>query len=570
MTDLRVASDGAFETMSRGRQVLDDARINRGVAFTEVERRALGLIGLLPPQTLSAEEQARRAFEQYERQPGDLAKHVFLSLLRDRNEVLFFRLLADHLGEMLPIIYTPTVGEAIAHYSHEYQGPRGVFLSADHPEDIDVSLANTGLGPDDVDLIVATDGEAILGIGDWGVGGISISIGKLSVYTAAGGLDPDRCLPVVLDVGTERDSLREDPVYLGSHHARVATRAYDNFVDAFVSSTQTRFPHALLHWEDLARRNSMRVLERHRQTSLTFNDDMQGTGAVILAAVISGSWASGTSLSDHTIVIFGTGTAGTGIAHQLAAAMAADGLGPRAAAARIYCLDAAGLMVRGQSGPREGELAYARDPGEVSGWRRDPAGRITLDEVVRRVAPTVLVGASGQPRAFTEEVVRQMAASCARPIILPLSNPTGLSEAVPADLLDWTAGAALVATGSPFAPVSKGGVEYVIAQANNALVFPGLGLGAVVARASRVTDSMLRAAATAVAGANANEQARAGSPLLPVIESLRETSVAVAVSVARASFEDGVAGRPLRSEREAEAAVRAAMWQPVYRSIRAT
>lgn len=551
-------------TRLRGRQLLADPRLTRGVAFTPEERQAFGLVGLLPPGVLTLEEQAARAYQQFRAQPSDLAKHVFLSLLHERIEVLYFRLLQDHLDEMLPIVYTPTVGEAIRRFSGEFRGTRGVYLSVDRPGDIDASLQATGLGPDDVDLVVATDGEAILGIGDWGVGGIAISIGKLAVYTAAAGIDPARTLAVVLDVGTNRRELLEDPLYLGGRHPRVGTEAYDAFVDAYVQAARRRFPHALLHWEDLGAANARRVLDRYQDECLTFNDDIQGTGAVALAAVLSALRASGGGrLAAQRIVVHGAGTAGVGIAEQLAAAVEEDGGadGRRS----IWALSSRGLLRASDPGLRDFQRAFARSDDEVAGFARGPDGRIGLLEVVRQVRPTVLVGTSGQAGCFDRDVIEAMAAHCERPVVLPLSNPTSLSEADPADVLAWTGGRALVATGSPFPPVTVGADTTVVGQANNALVFPGLGLGAIVARATRVTPGMLGAAARAVAGAV--DATRPGAPLLPPMATLRQTSQAVAAAVVRAAMADGVA-RWDGDDGTVDKAVAAAMWEPAYRPLR--
>ncbi|MER6225281.1 NAD-dependent malic enzyme [Streptomyces sp900105755] len=566
MTTQWNAGEGHLETTARGRAVLSQPRLNRGTAFTPEERRMLGLVGLVPPAVLTLEQQAERAYQQYAAQPTDLAKNVNLTALHDRNQVLFYRLLCDHLDEMLPIVYTPTVGKAIQRYSNEYRHPAGVYLSVDAPEEIEGALAAAGLGPDDVDLIVATDGEAILGIGDWGVGGIDISVGKLAVYTAAAGIDPNRTLAVMLDVGTNRQELLDNPLYLGNRHPRVDRETYDAFIDAYVSTARRLFPHALLHWEDFGPANARRILERYRPTEFTFNDDVQGTGAVNLAAVLSGVKASGTPLRDHQVVIFGAGTAGIGIADQLRDAMAADGLTAEEATARIFGVDRYGLLTEDQQELRDFQVRYARPAAEVAHWQRDEkVGGIALAEVVARVRPTILIGTSGQGGSFTEEIVRTMAAHAERPIILPMSNPTDLAEAVPADLLAWTDGRALIATGSPFPPVERDGVRYLIGQANNALVFPGLGLGAIVARATRVTDGMLVAAAHAVAGQT--DADGPGAPILPLTDQLRETSVAVAVAVARAAAADGVAGTTV--DDSVEERVRAAVWQPVYPPVKA-
>ncbi len=569
-----VAADGAFETKLRGRQILADPHLNRGVAFTEEDRGALGLTGLLPPRVLTLDEQEDRAIEQYRSQPTSLSKNVFLTLLQDRNEVLFYRLLCDNLPEMLPIVYTPTVGDAIAHYSHEYRRPKGVFLSVDRPDEIEASLLATGLGADDVDLMVATDGEAILGIGDWGVGGINISLGKLALY-AVGGINPGRTIAVMLDVGTNRQSLLEDPLYLGNRHERVTGEAYDAFIDSYVSAATRLFPNALLHWEDLGPSNARRILEQYQDLALTFNDDMQGTGSVALAAILSGLKFSQSQLKDQRVVIFGPGTAGIGIADRVRDAMVTDGLDFDEATRRFWCIGRDGLRVDSMDSLRDFQRPYARRPEDLVGWVTDEAGQIGLQQVVHQVQPTVLIGTSGQPGVFTEDAIRAMASGCERPIILPLSNPTELAEADPGDIVRWTGGRALVATGSPFDPVTYIWTTYMISQANNALVFPGIGLGVTTIQAERITDHMLHAAAAAVAdqalralsSAAPGAVPESGSPLLPEIDSLRDTSVAVAAAVAMAAVEDGVARRPLPDP--LEESIRSAMWEAEYRPIRA-
>ncbi|GAA2265176.1 NAD-dependent malic enzyme [Streptomyces ruber] len=562
-------AEGRLETRARGRAVLADPLLNRGTAFTQEERRALGLTGLVPPQVLTQDQQAARAYQQYRAQPTDLAKNVYLTALHDRNRVLFYRLLGEHLAEMLPIVYTPTVGTAIERYSYEYRRPAGVYLSVDAPEDIERSLLATGLGPDDVDLVVVTDGEALLGIGDWGVGGIDIAVGKLAVYTAAAGIDPSRTLAVMLDVGTNRKELLDDPLYLGNHHERVDQVTYDSFIESYIGITSRLFPKALLHWEDLGPANARRILDAYRDKVFTWNDDIQGTGAVNLAAVLGGVRATGVPLTDHRIVIFGAGTAGIGVADQLRDALVIEGLSPEEATARVWAVDRHGLLTQGQQGMRDFQIRYARPAAEVADWRHDDeVGGIPLAEVVKQARPTILIGTSGQGGSFTEEIVRTMAADTERPIIMAMSNPTRLAEAVPADLLAWTDGRALIATGSPFEPVEHEGTTYTIAQANNALVFPGLGLGAIVAGADRITDGMLSAVAHAVA--RHTDASVPGAPILPPIARLRETTVDVAVAVARAAVQDGVAReQPDGTDATVEERVRAAMWHPVYPPIEA-
>ncbi len=547
---------------ARGNAVLASPMINRGTAFTEDERHALGLTGLLPSGTTTLDGQVRRIYAQYQRQPDDLAKNVYLSHLRARNEVLFYRLLTDHLQEMLPIVYTPTIGAAIERYSHEYRRPRGVFLSINHPEDIEESLRNYGLGADEVDLIVATDSEGILGIGDQGVGGIEIAIGKLAVYTAAGGIHPRRVIPVVLDMGTDNLGLLNDELYLGNRHARVRDARYDDFIESYVTIAAKLFPNALLHWEDFGATNARRILLKYANDYCTFNDDMQGTAAVVLAAVLSGLRVTGERMRDQRIVIYGAGTAGMGIADVLRDVMVREGLSATEATRRIWGLGRRGLLVDDQvDALHDYQVSYARPAAEVADW--GVAGTPRLADVVARVRPTLLIGTSTHSGAFTEPIVRDLAGTVERPMIMPLSNPTSKAEAVPEDLLRWTEGRALVATGSPFDPVSYGGLTYHIAQANNALVFPGLGLGASVARARRITDRMLAASASAVADLSPSGP---GSSLLPPVDNLRLVSANVAVAVARAAADEGVAETPLGDPVQQ---IYEAMWKPVYPRVQA-
>ena len=564
--NFRIGPDGAVETWVRGLEVLETPILNKGSAFSIDERHDLCLTGLLPPAVTNLDLQAERSYQQYCQRSGDLNRHIFLSALHDRNEVLYYRLLGDHLEEMLPIVYTPTVGLAIQRYSQEYQRPRGVYLCIDDPGGIDEAFENFGAGPDDVDLLVATDAEQILGIGDWGVGGIAICVGKLAVYTAAAGIDPTRVIPLMLDVGTNRRELLDYPAYMGARHERVRGAAYDDFIDAYVRAATARFPAALVHWEDFGASNARRILERYRDSVCTFNDDMQGTGAVILAGVLSASRVSGTAMRDHRVVVFGAGTAGIGIADQIRDAMVRDGLTHDEAMRRFWCVGRHGLIVDDMVDRlRDFQVPYARPAAEVRDWERDPGlGGISLREVVRRVEPTVLVGSSAVTGAFDEGVVRAMAAKVARPIIFPLSNPTSLSEADPADLIRWTDGRALVATGSPFPPVEHGGVTYTIGQANNAFAFPGLGLGTIVSRARTVSDGMLTAVAAAIAASV--DASRPGASLMPSVDAVRDVSQHVAAAVMRAAVDEGLARD---GDGDADTRVRAAMWQPVYRAVRA-
>ncbi|PEW78743.1 NAD-dependent malic enzyme [Bacillus thuringiensis] len=564
MSKFTVASNGALETTLRGAEVLSTPLLNKGVAFTQNEREELGLKGLLPPAVLTLEEQARRAYEQFSSQPDDLLKNVYLTALHDRNEVLFYRILTDHLREMLPIVYTPTVGVAIQRYSHEYRKPRGIYLSINDPSGIEEAFANMGATAENIDLVVVTDGEGILGIGDWGVGGINIAIGKLAVYTAAVGIDPSRVLPVILDVGTNREELLNNPFYIGNRHPRITGEAYDEFIDTFVQAVNKQFPKALLHWEDFSSRNARKILDKYRHDVCTFNDDIQGTGAVSLAAVLSAVKASGVPLSEHRVVVFGAGTAGIGIADQVRDAMVRVGVSEEESYKRFWCIDRNGLVTDNMEDLLDFQIPYARKEAEVSEWKENDV--IGLAEVVKHVKPTILIGTSTVAGAFKEEIIKEMASHVERPIILPMSNPTPLAEAKPADLIEWTEGRALVATGSPFEPVTYNGVTYVIGQSNNALIFPGLGLGTIVVRASVMTDGMFAAAAEAVA--SMVDTSQPGAPILPEVEELRNISEMVAIEVAKVAVAEGVA-RVNLSDNDIKMAVKEAMWKPKYRQIKA-
>ena len=559
--ELGSAADGyPVRIRARGRLVLTTPMLNRGTAFTPEQRRVLGLQGLLPSGVSTLEGQLRRVYAQYLRQPDDLAKNVFLANMRDRNEVLFYRLLSDHLEEMLPIVYTPTVGKAIERYSHEYRRPRGVFLSVNHPEEVEESLRNYGLDADDVDLLVATDSEGILGIGDQGVGGIDISIGKLAVYIAAAGLHPRRVIPVVLDVGTDNLRLLNDEMYIGNRHARVRDQRYDDLIDAYVTAASKLFPHAMLHWEDVGASNARRILNKYASQVCTFNDDMQGTAAVVLAAAFAAVKAAGSRMRDQRVVIHGAGTAGIGIADMMREAMIRDGLTAQEATGRFWAVDSRGLLTDNYPGVlRDFQQPYARPATELAASPRQPGDSITLADVVANANPTMLIGTSTQASAFTEPIVRHMASTVNRPIIMPLSNPTSKAEAVPEDLIRWTDGRALVATGSPFPPVNYGGRSYTVAQSNNALVFPGLGLGVSVVRARRITDAMIAAAADAVAAFA--DPAGPGGALLPPVTDLRTVSAAVAIAVAQTANEHGLAEQPLT---DPVTQIHQAMWRPEY------
>ncbi len=558
--------DGCHRTKARGLAVLTTPLLNKGTAFTAEERKDLGLTGLLPPVISTLEAQVKAAYAQYQRLPDALSKNIYLTALHDRNEVLFYRLLSGHLREMIPIVNDLTVGMAMQQYHHECRRPRGVYLSIDHLDGIEASFANLGVGPEDVDLILATDAEQILGLGDWGVGGIEISIGKLAIYTAAGGIDPTRVIPVMLDVGTNRESLLKDPMYIGNRHVRVRGKRYDAFIDAYVAAVTKLFPNALLQWEDFAPGNGRRILEKYRDRICTFNDDMQGTGAITLAAAVSAVRVCGSPMRTQRVVIVGAGTAGLGIADQIRDAMTREGLSQEDATGRVWLVDTEGLLTEDMGQRlRDYQAPYARSSGEVKRWKRNgPEGVIDLAEVVRQVRPTMLIGTSTAAGIFTEAIVREMSKHCDRPIIFPLSNPAPMAEATPADLIAWTEGRALIATGTPFQPVTYRGVTYVIGQVNNAMLYPGLCLGAIVSRARCISNNMFAAAANAVSSLVAVRLP--GASLLPHVDDLRIVSLTVAVAVAEAAVEEGLAGIAFK---DIVQQVGDAMWEPVYRQIHA-
>jgi len=537
---------------------LNDPMRNRGAAFTAAQREAFGLTGRLPSAVLTLEEQAERAYRQLGQQGSDLAKNVYLEQLHDRNETLYYRVLSEHLTELLPIVYDPTVGEAIEKYSHEYRRPRGIYLSVDHPDDIAKAFATLELESGDVDLIVCSDAEEILGIGDWGVGGIQIAVGKLAVYTAAAGIDPRRVIPVSLDVGTDNEALLNDPLYLGNRHARVRGAAYDAFIQKYLETASSLFPGALLHFEDFGPGNARRILVTYGKKYRIFNDDMQGTGAITLAATLSAIKVTGVPMREQELVVFGAGTAGVGIADQLRDAMIRDGASSEQATGQVWLVDKQGLLTSDMTGLRDYQQPYARDPAEVKGWAAD-GGAIPLLDTVRHAAPTILLGTSTAHGAFTREVIEAMSAGVERPVVFPISNPTSRIEAMPADVIAWSKGKALVATGIPVDPVQYGGVTYTIGQANNALLYPGLGLGTIVSGASKVTAGMLIAAAGAVAGQV--DVSAPGAALVPAVDNLRASSATTAVAVVNAAIADGVA---IRKPENPVQAVQDAMWQPAY------
>ncbi|MER6106094.1 NAD-dependent malic enzyme [Streptomyces sp. NPDC001832] len=536
--------------------VLQDRYRNRGTAYTLEERAKLGITGRLPAAVETLEGQANRAYAQLKQKSSDLQKYIYLNEIHDRNQVLYFKLLADHLDELLPVVYDPTVGDAIQQWSVDYRDSRAVYLSINRPEDVKASFESLGLGADDVDLIVVSDAQEILGIGDWGVNGTDISIGKLAVYTAAAGIDPNRVIAVNLDVGTDNEQLLNSPPYLGNRHARVTGKRYDDFIALYLQTVSDLFPNALLHFEDFGPSNARRILVENADTYRIFNDDMQGTGAIVMASVFSALKVTGARWSEQRLVVFGAGTAGTGMADQIHAAMVRDGATPAQAKSNIWLIDVHGLVTDDMADLPDYQRAYARPKSEVSAWAD---GEIELLTTIKHVKPTILIGTSTVHNAFTEDVVRALAEGVDRPVLLPLSNPTSRIEVMPSNAITWSEGRALMAAGIPVGPVDYNGISYEIGQANNALLYPGLGLGTIVSGARHVTDGMLLAAAEAVAGQV--DVSHPGASLLPPVANLRASSATVAVAVARAAAQDGVA---TKTHENLIQAVQDAMWQPVY------
>jgi len=538
-------------------ELLEDPLTNKGTAFSEAERSRLGLHGVLPSAVETLEQQAARSYHAYLEQPSDIARHINLRALQDTNETLFYRLVAGHVTEMLPIIYTPTVGLACQRFSEIYRRPRGLFISYPDRDRVGEMLRNRP--QHDVDVIVVTDGQRILGLGDQGIGGMGIPIGKLSLYTALGGIAPSRTLPVVLDVGTDNQERLADPRYLGWRHHRVDGADYDEFVDRFVQAVRAELPSVLLQWEDFATPHALPILERYRDQLLTFNDDIQGTAAVAAAALAAAARASGSRPREQHVVMLGAGSAGIGVSEQIVRSMVADGLSEADARARIFVVDVRGLVTVGRTDLSPAQCRLAQPAGAVASSR--PGQLASFADVMDAVRPTALIGLSTAAGAFTEEIVRRMAAHAPRPIIMPLSNPTSRSEATPQDLAGWTQGRALVATGSPFPPVTLDGASIPVAQCNNVYIFPGVGLAVTAIQATRVTDAMMTAAATAVSGQASIHRDQRGT-ILPDQAHLVDTATAVARAVGRAAVAGGVA--PDLSGTQIDEAIERARWRPEY------
>ena len=536
--------------------------LNKGAAFSIQERNTFNLHGLIPHVIETIEEQSRRSYQQYLSFNDDINKHIYLRNIQDTNETLFYHLLKHHLSEMMPIIYTPTVGEACQRFSDIYRRHRGIFISYPDRAHIDEILHN--VNRKNVKVIVMTDGERILGLGDQGIGGMGIPIGKLSLYTACGGISPAYTLPITLDVGTNNQQLRNDPLYLGWNHPRISGDEYNQFIDDVIRAIQRRWPKALIQFEDFAQQNAMPLLTTYREQICCFNDDIQGTAAVALASLIAASHVVKKQVKDQTIVILGAGSAGCGIAEQIIAQMKIEGLSDLEARSRLYLVDRFGLMTEQQPNLLDFQSKLAQPLRAIETWA-NVAPEISLLEVIQHAKPTVLIGVSGQTGLFSEEIIRALAENCERPIVFPLSNPTSQVEALPADIIQWTEGKALIATGSPFAPVHHQGHIYPIAQCNNAYIFPGVGLGVIAAGAQSVTDLMLMAASNALASCSPMLK-NPDHDLLPSIDAIQNISKIIALQVGLAAIREGVA--PLMDEASLQKAIEAHVWKPEYRDYR--
>lgn len=552
-----------IETSLTGSALLFEQKLNKGTAFTKEERIELNLLGKLPEQIETLDEQVRRCYQQYNEKVTALAKFIYLTGLQDSNEVLFYRLIESHLEEMLPIIYTPTVGLAVQSYSLEYRRVRGVFVAYPNRHRMREIIRNRF--NQNVDLVLATDGEGVLGIGDQGIGGMFIAIAKLVVYTLCGGIPPNRVLPIQLDVGTDNPVLLADPFYLGWRHPRVRGSDYDDFIHEFVTVVKEELPGAYLHWEDFGRENATRILKAHRKELATFNDDMQGTGATVLACVLAAAQASGYELSEHRIVMMGAGTAGMGITNQIFDAICRTGVSPKEAYKQFWLIDRPGLLLSDTQGLTQEQKPFARSAEERESWNA-LAGRdvLTLLDVVKAVKPTILIGCSAVAGAFSEVVIKAMAEQVKHPIIMPLSNPTSRAEAKPEDIIEWTDGKALVATGSPFDPVIYKGKTIRIAQSNNAFIFPGLGLGVIASKANQVSDQMIRVAADVLSDCSPT-RSDPSEPLLPSFENIHAVSKKIALAVATQARQEGFA--QVDDKTDLKACIDRYFWKPQYLPI---
>jgi malate dehydrogenase (oxaloacetate-decarboxylating) len=557
--------DSAYtvETALSGYELLNDPLLNKGTGFSDDERDAFDLHGLLPPRVTPLDMQVKRRLAAFRGLPGDLNKYVFLRGLQDTNETLFYALLTQNIEEMMPIVYTPTVGLGCQLFSHIFRKPRGLFLSLPHEDAIRRILGHPRF--DRVEAIVVSDGERILGLGDQGAGGMGIPIGKLSLYTACAGLHPSTTLPILLDVGTDNKERLADPLYIGWQHERVRGPKYDALIEMFVEAVSERWPHVLLHWEDFAIGNANRLLARFRDRLCTFNDDIQGTAAIAVGTLLSAINVTSVPLERQRVAVLGAGSAGTGICALLARAMIEAGANEAQARSQFYLVDRDGLLVEGMPGLQPFQVPFAQPSDAAAGWTLQSPPRICLADVIANAHPTVLIGTSGQAHAFSEQAMRAMASHVPRPIIFPLSNPTERSEATPQDLFAWTDGRAVIGTGSPFPPIRRNGTDFRVDQTNNAYVYPGVGLGAIATQARRISDGMFLAAARVIAELSPARRDPAANLLPPLVE-LRKISFHVAVAVAKQAIAEGLADP--RTEADIEIAVRAKMWEPIYARYR--
>jgi malate dehydrogenase (oxaloacetate-decarboxylating) len=551
--------ESVIRTSLHGVDLLFNSRLNKGTAFTEQERDVFGLHGLLPPHIGTLDDQRLRRKRVLDSRDTAFGKYSNMRNLQDNDETLFYSMIEHYTEELLPVVYTPAVGEGCQRFSEIWRRPRGLFISYPNRHRIDQILADPRY--DDMRCIVVSDGERILGLGDQGAGGMGIPIGKMALYTALGGIPPEHCLPILLDAGTDNEKLLQDPIYIGWQHNRIRGQEYDDFVEAFVTAVQKRWPRILLQWEDFAGTNAARLLDRYRDRLCTFNDDIQGTAAVTTATLLAAVNATGVPLSQQTIAMYGAGSAGIGIIDLLVSAMKEEGLSEEQARNRIYAFNRYGLLVEGARGIKESQRPLVRKRADMAGWQLTGGEDISLLDVVRNAKVTVLAGVSAQAGAFTDEIVREMARHTNRPIVFPLSNPTSQAEATPADLLRWTDGRALVGTGSPFPPVEIEGKPVRISQVNNSFIFPGLALGILVAKARRVTDGMIMAAARALAGLSPSRVDKT-APLLPPIGDSRKVALVVSEAVARQAMAEGVA--TIADANSLPDRIRSYMWSPVY------
>jgi len=548
-----------IETSITGKHLLCTPPLNKGTAFTQEERRVFGLQGTLPSRVETLDEQMKRAYIQFSAYTSRLQQNIYLLNLHDKNQILFYKLVSRHLAEMLPVIYTPIVGTAVQHYSREYRQPRGLYITHADEHQIEEILMNRSHS--EIDLIVVTDGEGVLGIGDQGIGGIDIPVAKIMVYGLCGGIDPNRTLAICLDVGTNNKALLDDPLYLGCRMPRITGDAYNAFIHTFVKNVQKQFPHAFLHWEDLGRTNARRILDQFQDKLCTFNDDIQGTGAVTLSALLAACDVTGKDLSEHRIVVFGAGSAGTGISEQIVDALVRKGVSIQDAYRRFWLVDRQGLLMEDDPDLTEAQKPFARKKTDIKKWSLNGKSNPFLTDIVQHVEPTILIGCSAQTRAFTQDIIEKMAAKCERPIIFPLSNPDNKCEANPKNIIEWTNGKALIATGTAFPTVEYQNRMLPIAQCNNALVFPGIGLGILAVRATRLSKAMIWAASQALSEFSPSKK-DSFLPLLPSLDDAQIVAKHIAISVAKTAIDSGLA--QCNQDKPLDKLIDSLFWEPRY------